>query len=281
MKKLALIALFALLPGSAPCAENGAAMGRARAVKFDVESREFVSSNKAYRLKVDYSASGGGGRARFELSTAAGKKLSSFETLRAPFSVTISGDGRRLFALNGFWSQQVTITDMNVYTSAGKVLARHDVRMVGPSGEDFSSDLAVYALGADPGQGGAIYVLDTATGGLRWSKKFKERVAGLKLSPDGTRLAAVFSAGPGAFRAALFDAEGTETWHAVIKTRNNLVPRLFSADGEEFELWEGKMVYDEKVDYYRDTIVKKHRFRLTPDGAEEISAEEVNEPTGR
>jgi len=271
MKKILLLAALAVMPvSSAFCGEE-----------FGADSREFVSANKAYRLKVDYSGTGGGGRARFELLTKAGKRISIFESKRAPFSVTISGDGRRLFALNGFWSQQVSITDLNVYSAAGKVLARHDVRMIGPCGEDFSGDFSVYALAADPGQGGAIYVFDAATGSLRWSKKFKERVAGLKLSGDGARLAAVFSAGPGAYRAAVYGPDGAEAWQAVIKTRNNLVPRLFSADGEEFELWEGKMVYDEKVDYYRDTIVKKRRFRLTGNGAEEISVKEVNEPAVR
>lgn len=270
MKKLLLAALAALLASPAFCEGD-----------FGAESREFVSANKAYRLKVDYSGAGGGGRARFELLNKAGKRLSLFETRRAPFSVTVSGDGRRLFALNGFWSQQVAITDMNVYASSGKVLARHDVRMMGSAGEDFSADFSVYALGADPGQGGAIYVFDCATGALRWSKKFRERVNGVKLSGDGARLAAVFSAGPGSFRAAVFGSGGAELWHAAIKTRNNLAPHSFSADGGEFELWEGKMVYDEKVDYYRDTIVKKRRYRLTGGGAEEISVKEVNEPAGR
>ncbi|OGR66010.1 MAG: hypothetical protein A2X31_12380 [Elusimicrobia bacterium GWB2_63_22] len=268
MKKLLLVPVLALLSAVSLRAEEGGAQGEARADKFSVESREFVSANKAYRLKVDYAGTGGGGSARFELMDKAGKRLSLFESRRAPFSVTISGDGRRLFALNGFWSQQVTITDMNVYSAAGKVLARHDIRMIGPAGEDFSSDSSVYALGADPGKGGAIYVFDAATGSLRWSKKFKEKVAGVKLSGDGARLAAVFLAGPKAFRAAVFENDGSEAWHTVIKTANNLTPRRFSADGEEFELWEGKMVYDEKVDYYRDTTVKKHRFRFTPSGVE-------------
>lgn len=253
-----LLAALALLAVSPAFCEGG----------FGAESREFASANKAYRLKVDYAGTGGGGRARFELLNKAGKRLSLFESRRAPFSVTVSGDGRRLFALNGFWSQQVTITDMNVYSAAGKVLARHDIRMIGPSGEDFSSDFSVYALGADPGQGGAIYVFDAATGALRWSKKFKQKVTGIKLSPDGARLAAVFSAGPGAYRAAIYEADGAEAWQTVIKTPNNLTPRRFSADGEEFELWEGKMVYDEKVDYYRDTTVKKRRFIFTPSGVE-------------
>ena len=239
-----------------------------RAEEFGADSREFFSANKAYRLKVDYAGTGGAGSARFELMNKAGKRLGLFVARRAPFSVTISGDGRRLYALNGFWSQQVGISDMNVYNAAGKVLARHDVRMIGPSGEDFSSDFSVYALGADPGQGGAIYVFDAATGSLRWSKKFKQKVTGIKLSPDGTRLAAVFNSGPGAYKAAIYGEDGAETWHTVIKTPNNLTPHGFSADGEELEFWEGKMVYDEKVDYYRDTTVRKRRFILTPSGAE-------------
>jgi len=268
MKKLLLVPVLALLAAVSLRAENGGAEGRARADKFNVESREFVSANKAYRLKVDYAGTGGAGAARFKLMNKAGKRLSLFESRRAPFSVTISGDGRRLFALNGFWSQQVGISDMNVYNAAGKVLARHDVRMIGPAGEDFSSDYAVYALGADPGQGAAIYVFDCATGGLRWSKKFKEKLTGIKLSGDGSRLAAVFSTGKGAFRAVVYDSEGSEAGQTLVRTPNNLTPKRFSADGEELELWEGKMVYDEKVDYYRDTTVRKRRFIFTPSGVE-------------
>jgi len=167
---------------------------------------------------------------------------------------------------------------MNVYSSAGKVLARHDLRMIGPSGEDFSRDFSVYALGADPGQGGAIYVFNCETGQLRWKKKFKERLSGLKLSGDGARLVAVFSAGEGVFRTAVLESDGREAWHGVIKTKNNLVPRVVSADGDEFELWEGKMVYDPKVDYYRDTVLKKRRFRFTGSGAEQVEVKDVNEP---
>lgn len=244
------------------------------AADFSADSREFVSSNKAYRLQVDYAANGGGGPARLTLRNKSGKKISVFETRRAPFSVTISGDGRRLFALNGFWAQQVGISDINVYDAAGKVLARHNINMVGPAGEDFSRDFSVYALGADPGQGGAIYLFDAATGGLLWSKKFKERVNGLKLSGDGSRLAAVLSAGRNSYRAVIFERDGAEAGAAVVKTANNLTPQRFSADGEELELWEGKMVYDEKVDYYRDTVMKKRRFALSGGALEELGGAE-------
>lgn len=262
MKNLLPAALAALLAAPAFCAGD-----------FSADSREFVSSNKAYRLQVDYAASGGGGPARFTLKNKAGKQLSVFETRRAPFSVTISGDGRRLFALNGFWAQQVGISDINVYDAAGKVLARHNINMVGPAGEEFSRDFSVYALGADPGQGGAIYVFDAGTGALRWSKKFKERVTGLKLSADGSRLAAVFLSGKGGYRAVVFESDGAEAGSARVRTPNNLTPQRFSADGEELELWEGKMVYDEKVDYYRDTVVKKRRFVLSGGALEEQPAE--------
>lgn len=263
MKGLFLAALAALLAAPGFCAGD-----------FSADSREFVSSNKAYRLQVDYAASGGGGPARFTLKSKAGKTISVFESRRAPFSVTVSGDGRRLFALNGFWAQQVGISDMNVYDRAGKVLARHNISMVGPAGEDFSRDFSVYALGADPGKGGAIYVFDAATGGLRWSRKFKERVTGLKLSGDGSRLAAVFLSGKGGYRAVVFESDGAEAGSAAIKTSNNLTPQRFSADGEELELWEGRMVYDEKVDYYRDTVVKKRRFALSGGGLEEQAGAE-------
>jgi hypothetical protein len=262
MKKLLIAAAAALLACPAFAAD------------FSADSREFVSSNKRYRLQVDYAAIGGGGPARFELKDKGGKKISVFESRRAPFSVSISGDGRRLFALNGVWSQQVAITDMNIYDRSGKVLARHDVRMIGPCGEDFSADFSVYALGADPGQGAIVYVFDSATGALRWKKHFKEKMNGLKLSGDGARLAVVLAAGKNSYRAVVFGADGAEEASVAVKTPNNLTPQRFSADGEELELWEGKMVYDEKVDYYRDTVVKKRRYTLSGGALEEASPAE-------
>ena len=278
MKKLLLVPVLALLSAPAFCAGKGRGENRPRAEKFEMESREFVSANKAYVLKVDYSGPGGSGRARFRLSGASGKNISSFESMRAPFSVTVSGDGRRLFALNGFWSHSVSITDLSVYNSSGKVLASHEVRMLGPSGEDFSGDLSRYALAADPGQGGVIYVLNSETGRILWKKSFKERVSGLKLSGDGSRLVAVFAGGQNSSQVAVFGNDGAEDWRGVIRTKNNLVPKVVSADGGEFELWEGKMVYDEKVDYYRDTVLKKRHFRFAGAAAEQVSVEEVNEP---
>ncbi len=260
MKKI----LAALLLLSGPAA--------ARAENFNKDTREFYSKNGIYTLKAGYSAQGGGGRARLELRGAAGKKISVFESERAPFTVTISGDGQRLFFFCGAWGQSVTIYTLNVHSSAGELLAGHQVQMQGPAGEDFSEDFSVYALGADQGSAWSILVLNTESGDLLWRKKFKEKLVGLKLSGSGERLLAVFVAGEGRRRAVVFDKEGKELWSRALATENNLVPKVFSGDGSELEIWESRMVYDEKDGYWHDRVLKKHTYRFAPDGEEEAAA---------
>ena len=247
-------------------------LASARAENFSVEKKEFYSKNGIYTLKAGYSGHGGGGRARLELSGAAGKKLSVFQSDRAPFTVTITGDGRRLFFFCGAWGQSVTIYTLDVHSASGELLASHQVQMQGPAGEDLSEDFSIYALGADQGSSWSILVLNAESGGLLWRKKFKEKLVGLKLSGSGERLLAVFIAGEASRRAVIFDKAGKELWNRELATANNLVPKAFSGDGSELELWESRMVYDEKDGYWHDKVLKKHGYRFTPDGGEEAGA---------
>jgi hypothetical protein len=249
----------------------------ARAEDFGLETREFSSRNNHFRLAVGYSGRGGLGRARLELSGAAGKKISVFEAERPPFAVTISDDGRRLFFFCGAWGQMVTIYTLNVHEASGALLASHQVEMLGPAGEDFSADHSIYALGADHGSAWSILVLNTEDGKLLWRKKFKQRLAGLKLSGSGKRLLAVFMPGKNKRRAVVFDRSGKELWSREIATGNNLSPRVFSGDGSAFELWEDRMVYDEKTGFWRNKTMKKRSFRFTRDGVVEAGAREVKE----
>lgn len=252
-------------------------LGAARAEKFDVETRDFASKNKEFRLTVGYSGRGGGGRARLDLFTAAGKKISRFETDPAPFTVTISDDGHRLFLFFGSWGQQVTVYSLGVYDASGTKLAGHQVEMQGPAGEDFSGDNSVYALGADKGSAWAILVLNAETGKLFWRKNFKERLTGLKLSGSGKKLLAVFMPGRDKRRAVVFDKSGKELWSTEIATDNNLSPKVFDGDGSGFELWEDKMVYDDKDGFWHDKLLKKRAYRFTSEGVEEVSAKEAKE----
>lgn len=249
----------------------------AGAEKFDVETREFYSRNKAFRLSVGYSGSGGGGRARAELYGASGKKISAFEADRPPFMATVSGDGRRLIFFCGSWGQSVTIFTLNVHAASGELLASHQAPMEGPAGEDFSEDHSVYAVGADQGDNRTIFLLETAKGRLLWKKKFKEKLLGLKLSGAGSRLLAVFDGAGDSYRAVVFDKAGKELGSAVIKTANNLTPRVFSRDGGEFELWEDRTVYSEKDGYWHAKLVKKRFFRLAVGGVEETGSKELYE----
>lgn len=262
-------ALAALLLLAAPAA--------ARAGDFSADKQEFASKNKAFRAVVGYSGRGGGGRARLKLSGEDGGKISEFVAERAPFSVTISDDGRRLFFFCGAWGQAVSIFTLNVHDSSGALLAGHQVKMQGPAGEDFSEDNSVYALGADQGSSWSILVLNAEDGALLWRKKFKERLGGLKLSGSGERLLAVFITGENRRRAVVFDNSGRELWSAAVATGNNLVPRVFSGDGAEFELWEDRMVYDEKDGYWHDKLLKKRFYRFAGEGVEEAGSAKFDE----
>ena len=260
MKKiLAAILLFSL-------------QAAARAENFNAFSREFYSKNGIYTLKVGYSGQGGGGRARLELRGAAGKKISVFESDRAPFTVTISGDGQRLFFFCGSWGQSVNIYTLDVHSASGELLASHQVQMQGSAGEDFSEDHSVYAFGEDRGTEWNILVLDSEDGALRWKKKFKQKLVGLKLSGSGERLLALFVTGENGRRAVIFDKAGKELWRRELATGNNLLPKAFSGDGSELEIWESRMIYDEKDGYWHDTALKKHLYRFGTDGAEEGSS---------
>jgi outer membrane protein assembly factor BamB len=240
------------------------------------DTREF-GKTAGYKVKVDYEEMGGQGGARFSLLDPAGKVLSVFSETRAPFTVSISGDGKRLIAYNGWWSQSVSITNMCVYASDGRLLQKHKLSMAAPAGEDFSADQTVYAAGADQGETAAVYVLSTADGKMLWTKVFKEKINGLKLSGDGKRLLIIFRSGERAFRAALFNAAGEQLWQERISTRNNLFPRSINADGSAFELWEDRMLYKESDGYYHDTVLLKRGFGPGKNGPEELRQEKVKE----
>jgi hypothetical protein len=261
----ALLALLLLLPAGAA------------AEKFDKETRDFFSANNVFRLSVSYSGTGGAGRARAVLTGAGGKQISSFETDRPPFSVTLSRDGQRLFFFCGAWGQAVSIFSVEVFSSAGAKLVSHQVRMNGPAGEDFSVDGAVYALGTDQGASHELLLLDTNSGRLLWRRKFKERLAGLKLSGDGNRLLALFSADGGQTRAVVFNKAGKELGSAAVPGGNHVEPRVFSRDGSAFELWEDRTVFDKKDGYWHARLVGKRYYRLTPAGIEPAGRKEFDE----
>lgn len=261
----ALLAALLLLPACA------------HAESFGRETRDFSSRNKAFQLAVSYSGTGGAGRARAVLTGAGGKKISSFETDRPPFSVTISGDGRRLFFFCGAWGQSVSIFGVDVYSAAGARLASHQVRMDGPAGEDFSEDNSVYALGTEQGGSRALLLFDVNSGRLLWSKKFKERLAGLKLSGDGSRLLVLFSGEGAGWRPVIYDRAGKEVGRAEVKGTGHLAPRVFSRDGSAFELWEDRTVYDPKDGYWHAKLVKKRYFRLTAGGIEADGVKDFDE----
>jgi len=248
----------------------------AAAVKFDAETREFASSNRAFVLKADYSARGGWGPARLELRTAAGKKVSSFVADSPPFTAAVSGDGRRFIFFCGAWGQAVSIYTLNVHAASGELLATHKLEMSGPAGEDFSADYSVYAVGANQGDKRVILALETTGGKALWRAEFKENLAGLKLSPSGDRLLAVFRL-DGASRAAVFDRKGKALGSVTVKTGNALVPRGFTAGGAGFELWEEATIYDEKDGYWHAKLLKKRYYALTPSGVKETEVKEVNE----
>lgn len=262
----ALLAALLLLPAAALSAQ-----------KFDKETREFSSRNGAYRVNVSYAGTGGGGRARAALASAEGKKISAFETDRAPFTVTVSGDGRRLFFFCGSWGHNVSIYTLDIYSASGERLASHQVKMGGTAGEDFSADYSLYALGADQDGAPSILLIDAGTGKLLWRKPFRERLAGLKLSGAGARLLALFSGEGKKRRAVVFDRAGRELGSIQLTTANNLSPRFFNRDGSEFELWEDRTVYDEKDGYWHAKLVKKRFFRLSSSGVEAIGSKDLYE----
>ncbi len=244
---------------------------------FNAETREFVSANKEFKVTVSYSGAGGGGRARIDLRRVSGRKISSFVADPPPFSVTVSGDGLRLFMSCGFWSRAVSIFKLDVYSSEGKRLATHQLRMSGPAGEDLSADQSVYALGAENDGTYTILVLDAGTGKALWRGKFREKLSGLKLSGTGKMLLAVFTAGDGARRAALFDRAGKELWNTTVKTPHALIPRVFSADDSAFELWEGKTVYDDKDGYYHAKVVRKRYYSVKGQAVKETGVKSLFE----
>jgi hypothetical protein len=250
--------------------------GAAPAEKPEVETREFSSANRAFILKAAYSGKGGWGSARLELYGASGKKISSFEAESPPFTVAVSGDGRRLIFFCGSWGQAVNIYTLKVHAASGELLATHKLEMSGPAGEDFSADSSVYAVAADQGDKRVILVLDSATGKALWRKSFKEKLAGLKLSPSGDRLLAIFPSAGGS-RASVFDRKGAELGSVTVKTGNSLVPRGFTGGGSGFELWEEGTVYDEKDGYWHAKLLKKRYYGLTSSGVKETSVKEVNE----
>lgn len=263
--KALLPALLLLLP----CA--------ARAQKFDAETREFASRNGAFRLSVSYSGSGGAGRVRASLTGASGKKISAFEADRAPVSVTVSGDGRRLFFFCGSWGNSVSIYSVDVYSSSGERLAGHQVRMSGPAGEDFSDDYSLYALGADLGDARTVMLIDSATGRLLWRKRFDGRLAGLKLAGSGGRLLVLFADQGKGWRASVFDKSGRELGGADVKADGNLTPRVFSRDGGSFELWEDRTVYSAKDGYWHARLVGKRYFKVSPSGVEAAGEKKLDE----
>lgn len=264
MRSAAAVLLALILCGAAP------------AEKFEAESREFSSANRAFVLKAAYSEKGGWGRARLELYGASGKKISSFEAESPPFTAAVSGDGRRLIFFCGSWGQSVSIYMLKVHAASGELLATHKLEMGGPAGEDFSGDNSVYAVGADQGDKRVILALDTATGKALWRRTFKEKLAGVKLSSSGDRLLAVFPSG-GASRAVVFDRKGKELGSVTVKTGNSLVPRGFTGGGSGFELWEEGTVYDEKDGYWHGKLLKKRYYGLTSSGVTQTGVKDVNE----
>lgn len=245
------------------------------AEQFDKEVRDFASRNGQYQLKVGYSGTGGAGRARAVLTGPGGKKLSAFEAGRPPFSVSIPDDGRRLFFFCGAWGQSVSIFALEVYSQAGEKLASHQLQMTGPAGEDFSADGSVYALGAEQGGTRTLMLFDAGSGKLLWKKKTADRLDGLKLSGDGSRLLALYSRSAD-WLAVVYNKAGAEAGRVAVASNNNLTPRSFSRDGSSFELWENTNVF-EKDGYFHAKLVKKRTYRLTPSGIEAAGSKDLYE----
>lgn len=245
------------------------------AEQFDKQVRDFSSRDGKYQLRVGYSGSGGAGRARATLSGPDGRKISTFETDRPPFSVSIPGGGRRLFFFCGAWGQSVSIFGVEVFSQAGEKLAWHPLQMSGTAGEDFSDDGSVYALGADQGGTRSVLLFDAGTGKLLWKKKSPDKLAGLKLSGDGSRLLALY-ARKADWLAVVYGKAGGEIGRAAVESDNNLTPRAFSRDGTSFELWENTNVF-EKDGYFHAKLVKKRSYRLTPSGIEAAGVRDLYE----
>lgn len=239
------------------------------------ETRDFFSADRSFRVSVDYYGTNGSGKAAVTVSGSLGKKLSSFKTDLPPFSVTVSGDGRRLFFFCGSWGQSVSLYLLEVYSSKGKKLASHRLRMNGPSGEGFSGDGRLYAVGASGEGKNTLMVLHTETGKAAWRKTFKERLFDLRLAGTGGRLLAVFEAGTRRRRAVLFGPGGDSEWSAVIKTGRDLLPRALDEEG--FELWEAGTVYNEEDGYWHARLLKKRYYSITEDGVTPGEVRALNE----
>jgi hypothetical protein len=245
--------------------------------RFSADSREFGKRKGGYKVRVDYAQQGGAGPARFTLMDVSGRTVSVFEEARAPVSVTVSGDGSRLIAFNGWWGQTVAVTNMCVYASDGKLLGKYKLSAGDPAGEDFSSNFGVYAAGMNRDKGGTIYALSTSDGKLLLDKAFSEKLNGFKLSGDGRRLLLVFLAGEGKYRVALLDLSGRQYWERTFSTSNNVFPHAVNRDGSEFELWEDRAVYKRSDGYYHDTVLLKRTFKAGTGGIGEIKTEKVRE----
>jgi hypothetical protein len=245
--------------------------------KFSADTREFGKRSGGYKASVEYAELGGAGPARFTLTDPAGKKVSVFETERAPFTVSLSGDGKRLIAFNGWWGQSVLISNMCVYASDGKLLGRHKISMIGPAGEDFSADNSVYAVGADQGEKGAVYVVSAADGRMLWTATFAEKLNGLKLSGDGKLVLIIFRSGEKRYRVGLYDLAGKRRWERTFDTRNNLFARSVNADGSSFELWEDRMLPKGTDGMYYDTVLLKRYFSSGAGGIAETKTVKVRE----
>lgn len=261
MKPLPAAALLLCLAGPAAAQGSGA------------EPREFASGDGRYRVAVTYSGAGGAGDARLDVSGPGGKKISSFVSGSAPFTVTVSPDGSRLFLFCGSWGQMVQLYTLQVFSAEGRRLASHRLPMSGPAGESFSGDGSVYAVGADQADRRVVLALDARSGKELWRREFKERISGLKLSGDGRRLLAVLQAGDAARKVAVLGPGGKEVWSGTVKTSSSLTPRDFPGRGEAFELWEERAVYDEADGYWHNRVVKKRRFLLEDGAYREISGD--------
>lgn len=238
------------------------------------ETQDFYSADRAVRVTVEYYGSNGSGEASVSVRGASGGKLSSFRTDLPPFSVTVSGDGSRLFFFCGSWGQSVSIYLMEVYSSGGRKLASHKLRMSGPSGEGFSADGRLYAVGASDSGRDTVLVVNVDTGKAVWRKSFKERLSGLRLADSGGSLLAVFEPAAGGRRAALFGPSGEEVWSETLKTGRDLLPKVLNK--KHFELWEEGAVYDKNDGYWHARLLRKRLYRITGKGVVPEGVLEVN-----